>query len=268
MSNADQFRELIEAYALGALDPEERRSVATHLASGCVECSKALAESQWLVSQLAYLAPEAAPSDVLRGRLLKTVLAEAAEAKARSSQPARPTVPAWMWAAVAAVVLFAFYNAYQAHILVRRIQETESALHEQLRVREEIAQQLSLARREAAILTDPASIKIAMPTDRKDTLPMQATWHAALGIVVSSHMLPAPEGHRTLQLWLIPKAPGAKPMPSLTLRPDADGKFDLLVAEPPEVQSRTKALAITEEPEGGSPQPTSAPIWVGTVASK
>jgi len=80
--------------------------------------------------------------------------------------------------------------------------------------------------------------------------------------------LPAPASKRTLQLWLMPNTPGAKPMPSLTLRPDWSGKFDLLVANPPESPDGTKGLAITEEPEGGSPQPTTTPIWVGTVSGK
>jgi anti-sigma-K factor RskA len=80
--------------------------------------------------------------------------------------------------------------------------------------------------------------------------------------------LPVPNGNRTLQLWLIPKTPGAKPVPSLTLRPDANGKFNLLVADPPDAMTTTKALAITEEPDGGSPQPTSTPIWVGAIAGK
>jgi anti-sigma-K factor RskA len=75
-----------------------------------------------------------------------------------------------------------------------------------------------------------------------------------------------PSGNRVLQLWLIPKAPGGKPIPSLTLRPDAQGKFVLLVADPPEQMAQTKALAITEEPEGGSPQPTTEPRWVGGVS--
>jgi anti-sigma-K factor RskA len=30
--------------------------------------------------------------------------------------------------------------------------------------------------------------------------------------------------------------------------------------------AQTKALAITEEPEGGSPQPTTTPRWVGGVS--
>jgi hypothetical protein len=67
-------------------------------------------------------------------------------------------------------------------------------------------------------------------------------------------------------LWLIPKAPGDKPIPSLTVRPDADGKFALLVLNPPELMAATKALAITEEPAPGSSQPKTTPRWVGGVS--
>ncbi len=269
MSNNDQnqhpFRELIEAFALGSLDPEERAAVAAHLATGCAECAKALSEAQWLVSQLAYLAPEAAPSDILRGRLLKTVRAEAAASKAAEPQVLKSTIPFWMWGAVAAVTVFAFYNAYEVHREGPIVDDTARELARTTDELHKLEQQLALAHREALILTDPRSRKIAMPSGKKDMPPLQATWHAALGIVVFGQSLPMPVGNRTLQLWLIPKAPGAQPMPSLTLRPDADGKFDLLVASPPDSQADTKALAITEEPEGGSPQPTTTPLWVGSV---
>ena len=77
MKNCDQFRELIEAYALGALDLEDRAALEAHLATGCAECAKAVEEARWLVSQLAYTAPQAAPSDMLKGRLMQTVRAEA-----------------------------------------------------------------------------------------------------------------------------------------------------------------------------------------------
>ena len=54
-------------------------------------------------------------------------------------------------------------------------------------------------------------------------------------------------------------------MPSMTLWPDANGTFTAMVENPPDAMSDTQALAITEEPIGGSPQPTSAPMWVGGV---
>jgi anti-sigma-K factor RskA len=203
-----------------------------------------------------------------RGRVLKTVRAEAAAANSSASAPAKSAIPFWMWGATAAVLLFAFYSAFEARQLQEEVRLTQLDLNEQTRRQQQFAQELALAHREAVILTDPRSIKIAMPAGKKELPVLQATWHPVLGIVVSGQSLPVPSSDRTLQLWLIPKAPGGKPVPSLTFRPDDQGKFDLLVANPPDSQSGTQALAITEEPEGGSPQPTTTPIWVGTVTGK
>ncbi len=50
MSSCDQFRELYEAYALGALDAAERLELEKHLATGCVECAQGIAEARWIVS--------------------------------------------------------------------------------------------------------------------------------------------------------------------------------------------------------------------------
>jgi anti-sigma factor RsiW len=57
VSNCDQFREMYEAYALGALDVPERDTFEAHLATGCAQCAKSVAEARWLVSQLAYTSP-------------------------------------------------------------------------------------------------------------------------------------------------------------------------------------------------------------------
>ncbi len=263
MANADQFRELIEAYALGALDPEERASLEAHLAEGCADCSKALEEARWLVSQLAYLAPDAKPSDMLRGRLLQTVRAEARTTQSAKSSSA---IPFWMWGAVAALLLFTIYTSWETVQLRNSIRETAAQAEAEAAKRARLEKQFAIAQREAIILTDPRSVKIPMATDSKDVPKLEAMWHAKMGIVVAGQNVPVPSGNRTLQLWLIPKAKDGKPIPSETLRPDADGKFILLVANPPDSIEATKALAITEEPAGGSTQPTSKPIWVGAIS--
>ena len=258
----DRFRELIEAYALGALDPEERTALEAHLATSCDECAKALDHSRWLVTQLAYVAPEADPSTMLRGRLLKTVRGEAAASGSRTS---RSAAPFWIWLPLAAALLFALYNAYEVRSLRQRVSELQATLATQTQLQQQAARQLASARREALILSDPNSVKLVLASSNKQMPQLQAAWNASLGLFVSGQKLPVPPPNRTLQLWLIPKAAGAKPIPSLTLRPDAQGAFDLLVPSPPDSADATKALAITEEPEGGSPQPTTTPIWVGAV---
>jgi len=263
MANGDQFRELIEAYALGALDPQERASLEAHLAAGCADCAKALDEARWLVSQLAFLAPDAKPSDMLRGRLLQTVRAEAHATKSAKTAAA---IPFWMWGAVAALLLFTVYTSWETIQVRKAIDATNEQAKQEIAKRHELGEELAIAQREAIILTDPRSVKIAMPASSKDMPKLDAMWHAKMGIVVTGQKVPMPAGNRTLQLWLIPKTPGAKPMPSMMVRPDADGKFMLLVANPPDNMESTKALAITEEPAGGSQAPTTRPIWVGATS--
>ncbi len=274
---------MYEAYALGALDPSERAALEAHLATGCAECLKAVAEARWLVAQLAYLAPEASTSDMLKGRLMQTVRSEA-----KSSVPASTGakmrrasgVPYWLSAGIAALLLLTLYFAWDAH----RLREELRAANEQNQRNQQLLastqnehavsqqeltalqEQMGKMHRETAILTDPASVKITLAAQKIQAPQMVAMWHAKYGIVLAGQKVPMPSGNRVLQLWLIPKAPGGKPMPSMTVRPDANGNFVILVANPPAAGSDTKALAITEEPAGGSAAPTTTPKWVGAMS--
>lgn len=260
MKNCNQFRELFEAYALGALDAPERATLEAHLATGCQDCARAVEEARWLVSQLAYLAPQAAPSDMLKGRLMQTVRAEALRAR-KAPALVKPLIPFWMWAGVAALLVFSVYSAWNVAQLRKDIRDINERAALILQQRHDLQAQLEDARREAVILTDPASVKIVDPQHPS----MEAVWHSKLGIVLTGQKVAAPAGNRVFQLWLIPKASGAKPIPSLVVRPDAEGRFVLLVSNPPDAMEATQALAITEEPEGGSQAPTTAPSWVGST---
>jgi anti-sigma-K factor RskA len=284
VSNCDQFREMYEAYALGALDPPERAALEAHLATGCAECAKSVAEARWLVSQLAYLAPEAATSDMLKGCLMQTVRSEA---KAKLSSPVSATsrtmpagIPYWLSAGIATLLLLTLYFAWDSHRLKQELrasekrnqrneqmvastQEERTASQQQLAAMQE---QMARMHRETAILTDPASVKITLAAQKIQAPQMVAMWHAKYGIVLTGQKVPMPPDNRVLQLWLILKAPGGKPMPSMTVRPDANGNFVILISNPPATGSDTKALAITEEPAGGSDAPTTTPKWVGAMS--
>jgi anti-sigma factor RsiW len=284
VSNCDQFREMYEAYALGALDPPERVALEAHLATGCAECAKAVAEARWLVAQLAYLTPEASTSETLKGRLMQTVRSEA---KSKSSSPVATAstmtpsgIPYWLSAGIAALLLLTFYFAWDAHRLKQELraanernqqneqmiastQNQGAASQQELTAMQE---QMAKMRRENAILTDPASVKITLAAQKIQAPQMVAMWHAKYGIVLTGQKVPMPSGNRVLQLWLIPKTPGGKPIPSVTVRPDVNGNFVILVSNPPGASKDTKALAITEEPAGGSAAPTTTPKWVGAMS--
>lgn len=268
MSNCDQFREMYEPYALGALDAPERDALEAHLATGCAHCAKSVAEARWLVSQLAYTAPEASPSGLLKGRLMQNVRSEAKS----SSHAPPPRIPYWLSAGIAALLLITFYtgwSAHQAKEALRAANERLATLMEQERAASQqklaaIDEQMAAMRRENAILSDPDAVKIKL-MPQKIQAPQLVAMCGPKGIVLTGQKVPMPSGNRVLQLWLIPKAPGAKPMPSMAVRPDANGRFIMVVAHPSAGVGEIKALAITEEPEGGSPQPTSAIRWVGAM---
>jgi hypothetical protein len=186
--------------------------------------------------------------------------------EARRAASFKGGIPTWMWVGVAALFLATVYSAWNAQRLQREIQRADQIAAAILQHRHELENQLQDAKREAAILVDPASVKIALASPDRQIPALEATWHSQLGIVLSGQKVPAPSGNRVLQLWLIPKAPGGKPIPSLTLRPDADGKFVLLVSNPPELIAETKTLIVTEETAGGSPVPTTTPRWVGGIS--
>ena len=169
-----------------------------------------------------------------------------------------------MWGAVAALLLFAIYISWET-IQVRKTIDTTS---EQMRI--EVAKQQELQRefaetRRQAILADRHSVKISMVPESRDMPSLDAVWHPKLGLVIAGQNVSMPPANRTFQLWLVPKTPGGKRIPCLTLLPDADRKFILLIANPPVTLDATKTLIITEEPAGGSHQPTTKPRWRGAI---
>ena len=281
MSSCDQFRELYEAYALGALDAPEREAFEAHLATGCLTCANGVAEARWVVSQLAYAAGDASPSELLKARLMQTVRGDAkstvaspsrsSDAGDSSSKASRSEsrIPYWFTAGIAALVLIAFYYAWSAQRTTEQLRaENERLQTEQAAAKKQVddmQSQLASLRRETAILSDPAMVKVRLMPQKIEAPELMAMC-GKNGIILSGQKVPMPTGNRVLQLWLIPKTPGAKPMPSGTLRPDDQGWVRMVAAHPGDVVPDIKALAITEEPAGGSEQPTSAIRWMGAIS--
>jgi anti-sigma-K factor RskA len=269
VNSHDQFREQIEAYAIGSLDAPDRAALQAHLASGCSDCAKALEEARWLVSQLAYLAPTAEPSNMLKGRLLQSVRADAAVGAPVRPAAEESAVPWWLWAGIAALLLFSVYSAWNDRQLRNTVANLQQQADAQQAERQNLERQLSAAKlqaHEAMIWSDPKSVKIMLPAKDPKMPQLEAMWHPEMGLVVRGWKVPNPGEKRVLQLWLIPKKPGGKPMPSVTFWPDAQGKLTAMIENPPDALSDTQALAVTEEPMGGSSQPTSTPMWVGGVS--
>jgi anti-sigma-K factor RskA len=104
-----------------------------------------------------------------------------------------------------------------------------------------------------AILKDP----------RASQQGVQVYWNVneRKGMLNAFGLAPAPAG-REYQLWLIRDG---KPVSSRVFNSTADGRALVENLDLPESAAGVTVVAITVEPAGGSPQPTSTPILAGTL---
>ena len=257
----DAIRELLGAYALGAVDPDERRRVEAHLAE-CPACRAELAELRAAASALPLLVAERVPSPALRNRLIAQVQAEAQPPAAQplamtAPRPApppgalspqqapiplkltpvrrRPHRPraTTVWAA-AAILLLVFaaamvvWNLDLRHRLDSQAQPTRT-------VAVQFAQPASGARASLIYLPDQQVMLLNV-----------------------ANMPQLPDGE-VYQVWLV-DANG--PVPVGTFHP---GNAQIAIAANP---AAYQALAVTPEPGPlGSPKPTGAKVITAPLGS-
>jgi hypothetical protein len=168
----------------------------------------------------------------------------------------------WAWVAAAALALVTGYSIRQMTIQTTQL----ATLHRQMKLaalqNRALQDQLELGRQVAAVMMSPDSMPIKlMPKDAK--MPMvHAYLHPHLGVAITAGQMPAMPAARTLQLWFVPKK--GPPLSVAIFSPDSQGQV-VIVAPVNMAVNEIAMLAVTEEPAGGSPHPTTAPAWVAQL---
>ncbi len=243
-----EWRDYAAPYALGALVPEERSAFESHLA-GCADCRAEVRSFSEVAGLLAHAAPAAEPPQALRDRVL---------AEARRVRPIgvgrRGSNRAWL-AAAAAIVL-----AIGAAVYAWRLSTRVGALETQLaRTMMEKAAADSLL----ADLTGPQVHVVSLAsTDREPSA--RVFWnHTTRRFIVLAFDLPPAQAGRTYQLWAI--AAGKPPMSMGLFNTDSRGRAALRLPVDQAIVSLgfIDNCGLTEEPAGGSPQPTETPRLLG-----
>jgi len=280
----DEVMAELAAAALGALSPEELAAVLDHAASSPPVAAE-LAAYRAAAALLAHAAP-AAPLDSarsarLRARLLARAAADAEAARSvmplaavaggarapAAAPPARGWVRATPWIALAASAAFA-----AAALGLARASRERDALRTALRAAEERsaarAESLSVAvvarDRLLSALTGP-SVRVVELTAAGARDPVaRMFWDRATNRwTMFAHHLPTPPAGRTYQLWLVTTADAKISAGTFTPTPAGDAMMEAEYALEP---GALQAIAVTEEPAGGMPQPTGPIVIAGAPA--
>ncbi|HEY4320045.1 MAG TPA: anti-sigma factor [Gemmatimonadales bacterium] len=257
--NADiPLHELADSYVLGTLDDAERTAFESRLATD-EALRRGVAAAQDALGLLAFSAP-VAPPPALKEWVLARVAATAPRSGAAPllfPTPARSRVPLWLGAALAASLAFIVKQAVD----LRHARDSNDAASQLM-----AADQHTLQQRDSLIaeLIDPSTetVTLAATGSAKPSVTAYIV-RARRTMILSAASLPVlPEG-RVYQLWFIV---GSKPVPSVTFVADSAGHALLKSVALPD--SAFAATAITEEPTGGSPGPTTPPLFVGKLTQK
>lgn len=231
------------SYVLGAMPDDEVDPFVAHLTT-CAACRREVAELTLAANALPLSAPPTAPPPELRGRIMAVVRSEAQLLAAAGPEADRP--PA----------------AHKARRERRRIgwggfslRPAAAAIAAGFLIAVGVAGGL-VATSDDGTRTVPAAVKIASAPNAGATLVTKGDGKAELRV----RNMPRPPRGRVYQVWL--KRRGQAPTPSTALfTVDATGHADVSV---PENTKDAEELLVTQEPDGGSQAPTSAPVIVAT----
>ena len=262
----ESLRDLAAAYALGALSAEETRAFEAYLATSA-EARREVAELRETAALLAVASPEARPGPELRQRVLDAVAASKVAVMPRATASRTPAA-GWgrvlPWLAAAAAILVAAGLALRLRTVSTTLAARDSTIAEQRRALSEQQQQLVKDEATLAALLAPG-VQLVQLTKEGDPDPrIQLYWDRVHNTAVlhASKLKPTPPG-RTYQLWFIRDG---KPVPSVTF--DVAPAGDALLREVTVPSGGAlSAAAITQEPAGGSQQPTTPILLVGPLKS-
>ena len=271
MSDQRRLLELCFEYELGTLEGEELREIQALLKSKDTAATAALEEARSTVATLGLTAPEEEPSPAIKGRLMAAIASEKSGRSAPSIGPGRDVVSMpppprsaaanWVaWAAAACLLVAAFVGWRNAQTRQTELAEAQVQMERLEADRDRLAQDVEEYERVLRILSGPETRAVSLTATGNPRV--NAYWNQQLGLVLAGSNLAAPDPGRTLQLWIVPK--DGAPVSVDVFTPEADGST-LLVAAPDFSIQDAAALAISDEPAGGSPAPTTTPIWVGPL---
>ena len=238
--SCDELRDLYELYTLGLIEPEERAEIEAHLSRGCEVCLKKLGEAQAVGAALMASVPELRPPARVKRRLLASL----------GVQPA-----GWTWAAAlaaACMLVVALWLSDQERRRANELAQTRGEMMQVVAERDRMLQALSF-------LNHPGTRQVGFGKGAQGNIFL----NSSRGVLLIGSNLPQLAPGKIFEMWLIPK--GASPRPAGLFTANPDGTAFHLLAGAVDFSS-LDTVAVTVEPESGSPGPTTTPIIAASVS--
>ncbi|MBO0727310.1 MAG: anti-sigma factor [Blastocatellia bacterium] len=268
----DEVKELAPLYVIGALDEKTAHDLEASLHSASADQQRTVATWRDVAALLPQALPLQTPPDYLKERLLHRVAEEAQETPIETAiaestlekiadqterkvlpfiQPRRAESRTARWLLIAATALFAFTAGYLFIKNAKLVRELDAMAHE----RDDLSNEMAAWKQKVDDIVSPRTRVIAMVGDETPQANAKVVWDTeAQQWAIYIFDLPAPPSDKQYQLWYV--TANAK-ISAWVFSTDGLGRANFKLTLPPEALSGLAATAVTLEPKGGSPQPTS-----------
>jgi hypothetical protein len=236
--NCEELQQMFELYALGVLESEESAELEAHLERGCSTCKENLKNALTMNASLIGSNPAVAPSKKLKRRILASV----------GVQP-----KGWGWLGAFATACLLVIALWLGNEERQRGAELAQARQNII----EVSSQRDRLNNALRILDQPETVRVSFGKGAPEPPRGNVFIHAQLGVMLVASNLPKLSTGKTYEMWLIPK--GGAPRPA-GLFQSTDAGSAVHVLSGPVDTAALGAVAVTVEPEAGSPAPTTQPL--------
>jgi hypothetical protein len=230
---------------MGVLESEEAAEISEHLRTQCEYCLGRIKESSGLLGSFSALADITPPPPHLRERVLSI---------ARPKVSRAPNSALWP-------VAFSLATAASIALLIWGLSE-RGTLVSTLNQLQDVSRQRNELRAAIEILSksDTRTVKFGEEQARPHG---RVFLSQSGGAVFVGSQLPQLTAGKTFELWFVPTK--GNPQPAGLFKTNAEG-ISVNVLTQPINPADFAAVAVSIEPSGGSPQPTTKPILVVPLA--
>jgi len=250
--DCDQVRDMVDAYALGAVEAADGRALEEHIAD-CVRCWEELTKAQRTAALLALASPLSDAPAGLEARIMEAAARERRRERSKATPLLRrislgwPAVAAGLGVAAAAALAFASFLQIQMNDL----RNDKDELAQQMESTQEVVQG------QAQVITISAAEDTRQMVMARVAGP-EGAWgeyfwsRSAGGGFIVCHAMPAPPEGQVYQAWF---ELDGKVVAAGTFAPSEDGGC-VFPMDPEEPVRGAEGVGVSQEKVGGSESPS------------